>query len=258
MKTRIIQNDSDGPAYVPVPRTQDEPADRTGVRGFVRRHQLVIFFVLSFAIGWCALPWGTFIAFSPLISVLLVVSVADGRSGLLRLGRRVIKWRVRGIFYAAAIVLPLVVHAITIGLNMAAGAPAPSFAQFQPWYSVLLVFGLRMVNPTDGPLGEEPGWRGFAQPQLQRRLSPLAATAVLSLVIATTAAFAQQAPGVRPQPSTAPSPPPQATPQPSTAAGPPPQAAPQPSTAASPPPQATPQPSTAASAPPPQATPQPR
>jgi membrane protease YdiL (CAAX protease family) len=155
------------------------------VRGFVRRHQLVIFFVLSFAIGWCALPWGTFIAFSPLISVLLVVSVAEGRSGLLRLGRRVIKWRVRGIFYAAAIVLPLVVHAITIGLNMAAGAPAPSFAQFQPWYSVLLVFGLRMVNPTDGPLGEEPGWRGFAQPQLQRRLSPLAATAVLSLVIAT-------------------------------------------------------------------------
>ena len=190
MKTRIIQNDPDGRAYGPVPDpthdisgpTGPAPAE-SGLRGFVRRHQLVIFFVLTFAMGWCLLPIGTFNAFAPLISVLLVVGVAEGRSGLLRIGRRMILWRVRGIFYVAAIVLPLLVHALAIGLNMAAGAPAPSFAQFQPWYAVLLVFGLRMVNPTDGPLGEEPAWRGYAQPRLQRGLSPLAATGVLGLVI---------------------------------------------------------------------------
>ena len=78
------------------------------------------------------------------------------------------------IWYAAAIGLPLLVHAVAIGLNMAAGAPAPSGAQFQPWYAVLLLFGLRMVNFTDGPLGEEPAWRGFAQPRLQSKWSPLA------------------------------------------------------------------------------------
>jgi uncharacterized protein len=47
-----------------------------------------------------------------------------------------------------------------------------------------LVFALRLVNPTDGPLGEEPGWRGYAQPGLQARWSPLLSTAVLAVLVA--------------------------------------------------------------------------
>ena len=43
---------------------------------------------------------------------------------------------------------------------------------------------MRLVNPTDGPLGEEPGWRGFAQPGLQARWSPLLSTAVLAVLVA--------------------------------------------------------------------------
>jgi len=149
----------------------------------VRRRELVIFFVLSYLIAWSGMPFGSFYAFSPLISAIVVVSIAEGLPGLARLGRRVIRWRVNWIWYAAAIGLPLVVHAVAIGLNMAAGAPAPSLAQFHPWYSVLLLFGLRMVNFTDGPMGEEPAWRGFAQPRLQANWSPLASTAVLALLI---------------------------------------------------------------------------
>ena len=33
-----------------------------------------------------------------------------------------------------------------------------------------MVFAIRMVNPADGPLGEHPGWTGFALPGLQGRL----------------------------------------------------------------------------------------
>jgi membrane protease YdiL (CAAX protease family) len=40
-----------------------------------------------------------------------------------------------------------------------------------------------MVNFTDGPLGEEPAWRGFVQPRLQSKWSPLASTALLGLLI---------------------------------------------------------------------------
>jgi hypothetical protein len=85
--------------------------------------------------------WGTFLAFAPLISAIVVVSIAEGLPGLALLGRRVIRWGVNWIWYAAAIGLPLLVHAVAIGMNMAAGAAPPSFAQFRPgtrcsWFSV--------------------------------------------------------------------------------------------------------------------------
>ena len=117
-------------------------------------------------------------------SAIVVVSIAEGLPGLVRLGRRVIRWRVNWIWYAAAIGLPLLVHAVSIGMNMAAGAAPPSLAQFSTWYTVFLVFGLHMINPTAGPLGEEPGWRGFAQPRLQSKWSPLASAAILGSVVA--------------------------------------------------------------------------
>ena len=112
-----------------------------GFRAFVRRRELVIFFALTYLIAWSTLPFGSFLAFSPLVSAIIVVLVAEGLPGLARLGRRVIRWRVKWVWYVAAIVLPLLVHAVAIGFNMAAGAAPPSLAQFRPgtqcsWSSV--------------------------------------------------------------------------------------------------------------------------
>ncbi len=193
MKTRIVQNEPNDRTPPDQAVTQQDPgvgeADSApppmlnGFRGFVRRYEVVIFFAFTYLIAWSTLPFGTFGAYAPIVSAVVVVLIAEGLPGLARIGRRLIQWRVNWIWYAAAIGLPLLVHAVAIGLNMAAGAPAPSGAQFQPWYAVLLLFGLRMVNPTDGPLGEEPAWRGFAQPRLQSRWSPLVSTAVLGLLI---------------------------------------------------------------------------
>ena len=193
MKTRIEQNEPNDPASEEASGTSrfqtvevngnSATAPTNGFRDFVRRRELVIFFVLSYLIAWSTLPFGTFIAFSPLVSAIVVVLIAEGLPGLARLGRRIIRWRVNWIWYAAAIGVPLLVHAVATGLNMAAGAPAPSLDQFQPWYALFLVFGLGMVNPLEGPLGEEPGWRGFALPRLQSKWSPLASTALLGLLI---------------------------------------------------------------------------
>ena len=193
MKTRIVQNEPNDPASggasgPPAPQTVQVPersvtTPTNGFRVFVRRRELVIFFVLSFLIAWSTLPFGSFLAFSPLFSAIIVVSIAEGWRGLAQLGRRLIRWRVNWIWYAAAIGLPLLVHAVAISLNMAAGAPAPSLAQFQPWYAVLMVFGLSMVNPLEGPWGEEPAWRGFAQPRLQSKWSPLVSAALLAVLI---------------------------------------------------------------------------
>jgi membrane protease YdiL (CAAX protease family) len=193
MKTRIVQNEPNDPisGEPTVPATSPTvdmsahsgAAPTNAFRAFVRRRELVVFFVLCYLIGWSPLPWGTFIAFAPLISAIVVVSIAEGLPGLARLGRRIIRWRVNGIWYAAAIGVPVLVYIAATGLNLAAGAPAPSLDQFHPWYALFLVFALGILNPLEGPLGEEPGWRGFATPRLQSRLSPLASAALLGLLI---------------------------------------------------------------------------
>jgi hypothetical protein len=83
-----------------------------------------------------------------------------------------------------ALGLPLAVHLATAGLEVAAGRSAES-PTFSSLTTVLLVFALRLVNPLDGPLGEEPGWRGFAQPGLQGHgYSPLLSTAILAVLVA--------------------------------------------------------------------------
>ena len=113
-----------------------------------------------------------------------MIPITQGWAGLRELGLRMIRWRVRWYWYAAAVGLPLAVLALTAGLNLALGASAPSLAQFGSVSTILLVFAVRLVNPADGALGEEPGWRGFALPGLQGSgLSPLVSTLILGVLV---------------------------------------------------------------------------
>ncbi|SDY13725.1 CAAX protease self-immunity, partial [Geodermatophilus africanus] len=73
---------------------------------------------------------------------------------------------------------------LATGVVMSAlGAPAPDLSAIV-WTDVALVLAFRMVNPTDSALGEEPGFRGYALPLLQDRLSPLASAGVLGVLTA--------------------------------------------------------------------------
>ncbi len=152
------------------------------VRAFVGRHQLAIFFALSYLIAWSMLPFGTFLPFAPLVSAIVVVLIAEGSPGLPRLGRRVIRWRVNWIWYAAAIGLPLLVHLVAICLNMAAGATSP-VADPVP----AVVRGAVAIRPPDGDSPGRSAWGGpvarFAQPRLQSKWSPLASTTLLGVLI---------------------------------------------------------------------------
>jgi hypothetical protein len=134
----------------------------------VKRHPLVTFFVLAYAISWAFLPVEAvrFLPSGPLFAALIVIPITQGWAGLRELGFRMIRWRVRWYWYALALGLPLTVHLTYMCLNVAAGAGVPSLA-FSSLTTFLMVFAVRLVNPADGPLGEHPGWNGVALPGLQ-------------------------------------------------------------------------------------------
>src|ERR671920_2219648 len=121
----------------------------------VKRHPIITFFVLTYAIGWGLIPFWTFQAGSPFIAALIVIPITQGWAGLKELGSRMIRWRVRWYWYALALGLPLAVHLLSVGLNVATGAGVPSLT-FSSLTTFLMVFAIRMVNPADGPVGENP------------------------------------------------------------------------------------------------------
>jgi membrane protease YdiL (CAAX protease family) len=94
-----------------------------------------------------------------------------------------IQWRVRWPLYVAAIVIPVGLGLASGGLNIAFGAPQGAFTRLEI-SALVLAFALKFIVPLFAPLGEEPGWRGFALPRLLAERSPAVATLFLGLVVA--------------------------------------------------------------------------
>jgi membrane protease YdiL (CAAX protease family) len=191
MKTRVIQSEPNRPipsnnsasAVASSPNRPVTTQKTRGIAALIRRHPLPTFFVVAFAMTWATVPLGTFMAAGPLVAALIVISVVDGRSGLRDLGSGMLRWRVGVQWYAAAILIPLGVALATGGLNVALGASGSAFARLE-LSALLLAFAMRLVVPVFAPVGEEPGWRGFALPRLQAERSPLASTLTLGIIVA--------------------------------------------------------------------------
>lgn len=158
---------------------------------WTRRHRLVAFFGLTFLLSWWSWPFyalglapTAFFPCGPLVAALAVIGVTEGRAGYRDLGARMIRWRVGWTWWLVAVGTPLAVLAVAAVANVAIwGAPAPTLAMIA-WSQIALGAAIRFVNPLDGPLGEEPGWRGYALPQLQARHSPLVSGVVLGVLVA--------------------------------------------------------------------------
>jgi CAAX protease family protein len=184
VKSRVIQDEPQEPEPAhPVRPTIHQEAPVSGFRAFVRAHRLLVFFALAYVIAWGAIPWDSFFTPGALIAALVVAFVADGVGGLKQIGVRLIRWRVNWVWYALALGVPLFVNAATLGLTVATGAPAPDGGQFDVWMGVPLAIGIAIVNPLNGPLSEEPSFRGYALPILQNRRTPLLSGAILAVLV---------------------------------------------------------------------------
>ena len=150
---------------------------------FVKRHRVASFFVLAYGLTWGAIPWNSFFAPGALIAAIVVILLTEGPRGLLVLGSRLVRWRVSWVWYALAVGVPLFVHFASTSINVALGASAPALTLLTPWYGLPLALAMHAVSPFGGPLMEEPAFRGFAQPELQKNRSRLAATAIMAVLV---------------------------------------------------------------------------
>jgi len=175
------------------------PAQESGFKAFAKRHPLTAYFILAFALTWVLLipimlsQMGLgvltlpepllFILFllstysGPLPAALIMTTLIDGRAGRQQLLRRMFQWRVGLRWYVLVLVgYPLI---FLIGLTAYSGA-APWIALSQNWSLILTYYlpvaAIGIVFPS---LGEEPGWRGFALPRLQKQYGPLVGTLIL-------------------------------------------------------------------------------
>ena len=118
-------------------------------------------------------------SFGPALAAIITLYFFQGRAGLAGLWRSMTSFRLPVSLYALAVLAPLAVSALIAALGLYSGRLQYAADQLQPlrfaaFFALMLVF--------DGPLGEEPGWRGLLLPQLLARMGAAAASLLVGLV----------------------------------------------------------------------------
>ena len=147
---------------------------RTGMRAFLQRHVLVAFFLIAFLLSWY--PW--IIALSrgqttgpnplgPFVAAIIMTAIVYGRAGLREFFSRFVRWRVGAKNYWIVVMTPILICMIAAGITILVAEPHPSALTIEKLREVpeRFLFIFLFIG-----LGEEPGWRGFALPELQKKI----------------------------------------------------------------------------------------
>lgn len=123
--------------------------------------------------GWYRFPgWVdvvTTIAFyGPTLAALIVATCEGGLQGLKTFLRSALRWRVSIVWYAIAILAPLGITVAALGLHVLLGGALPAFTLLRSQWPLLPLLLLQNLL-FSGAGAEELGWRGWLQPELQKR-----------------------------------------------------------------------------------------
>jgi membrane protease YdiL (CAAX protease family) len=160
--------------------------------------RLLLFLAVTFAITWTcwwSLAWlvghritaygdpsfmATYVlgGLGPTIAAYVAVIATSREAPLREYQERLLRWRVGAFWYVAALGLPLLLAAGARWLGAAIAPGSHGEHASVAWLRVLAVFPMMIVG---GGL-EELGWRGVAQPELERRTARLPATLAVGAI----------------------------------------------------------------------------
>lgn len=121
-------------------------------------------------------------ACAPTLAALLVAAFYPAGGGVRSISRQVRAWRIGLVWYAIALIGPIILLFAAEAFSAVRRGAPPSHWMILPSFSgpgglYFVIFGSLFA--------EEPGWRGFAQPRLQTRYGALAASVVVGLLWST-------------------------------------------------------------------------
>jgi membrane protease YdiL (CAAX protease family) len=140
---------------------------------WLSRHQITLFFVLTFVISWY--PWWYgghpgFKTWGPSLAGLIVVASVSGWRGVKEMFRRLVRWRVGLRWWGVALLGPVLLFAVVLGFYALVGGEMPGFTFLREEWHLAPLLMLLLLLPLGGPGGEEPfGWRGYALPVMQKK-----------------------------------------------------------------------------------------
>ena len=171
-------------------------------RSLLARYPLLFYFLIAYVGTWflslpCALsedgvgllpfssPLLIFAVFAigpfsgPSLSAFIMTGITQGRAGIRCLLGRYIMWQVGVRWYLFALIVIPVTQ--MLGVIVLTGT-LPSFEVVTPPYVLTYLGSFVVVLIFGAPLGEEPGWRGFALPRLQSLHGPLIGSLILGVL----------------------------------------------------------------------------
>ena len=161
---------------------------------WIKKHQVIAFFIFTFAFSWCLWIPEIIITggkmslltyaggFGPFLSAVVIIWIVEKRAGLHQWFRRTFRLRINILWYLlGALFLPIMVVLLQFGLYLLWGGQ-PDFSNASPWWLYLLNLPIVMLFAGGN---EEPGWRGFALPKLLTKRNPLTASLILGILWAS-------------------------------------------------------------------------
>jgi len=167
------------------------------IQAFIKRHPLLTYFALTFAISWGAIliavgpsgipvnteqvaMLGLATLLGPSAAGILSTGLVDGRAGFRELLARLLRWRVGARRYAVALLTaPLSTAAVLLALSLLSPEFLPGIFTTDD-KATLLLFGI--VAGLMVGFFEELGWTGFAVPRMRLRYSVLATGLIVGLL----------------------------------------------------------------------------